>query len=191
MNPITHFLTGWVLANAANLNRRERALVTAAGVIPDIDGAGILAEVLTSNSDHPLLWWSEYHHMLGHNLVFGIMVTAGVLAAHRKWKIALLAFLSFHLHLFEDLIGARGPDDYQWPIPYFYPFSKTFELTWSGQWALNAWPNFLITGILLASTFYLAWKRAYSPLEMISSRADKIFVMTLRNRVPYKESAES
>jgi hypothetical protein len=158
-----------------------------AGVIPDIDGAGIVAEVLTSNSNHPLLWWSEYHHVLGHNLAFGIVVTGAVLLAARKWKTALLAFLSFHLHLFEDLIGARGPDGYQWPIPYFYPFSKTFELTWNGQWALNAWPNFLITGILLATTFYLAWKRAYSPLEMISARSDQAFVKTLRNRVPYHE----
>jgi hypothetical protein len=47
MSPITHFFTGWVLSNSANLSRRERALVTAAGVVPDIDGLGIIAEVLT------------------------------------------------------------------------------------------------------------------------------------------------
>src|SRR5207237_8183208 len=38
MSPATHFLTGWVLANTASLNRRERALVTLAGVVPDIWG---------------------------------------------------------------------------------------------------------------------------------------------------------
>src|SRR2546421_7942338 len=47
MNPVTHFLAGWLLANAAPLECKERALVTLAGVIPDLDGLGIVAEVLT------------------------------------------------------------------------------------------------------------------------------------------------
>jgi hypothetical protein len=52
----------------------------------------------------------------------------------------------------------------------------------SGQWQLNAWPNFVITGILLIAMFYLAWKRGYSPLEMISRKGDAAFVDTLRHR---------
>jgi hypothetical protein len=32
-------------------------------------------------------------------------------------------------------------------------------------------------------TFYLAWERGYSPLEMISKRADVAFVAALRQRV--------
>ena len=28
MSPVTHFLTGWVLANSARLERRDRMLVT-------------------------------------------------------------------------------------------------------------------------------------------------------------------
>ena len=70
MSPITHFLLGWTVASAApSLNRRERAVVTIAGVIPDIDGLGIVAEILTRNSERPLNWWSEYHHAL-HNIGF-------------------------------------------------------------------------------------------------------------------------
>jgi inner membrane protein len=30
--------------------------------------------------------------------------------------------------------------------------------------------------------FYLAWKRGYSPLEMISTKANDAFLCTLRNR---------
>jgi len=45
MSPITHFLLGWIVANTDRLNRRERALVTVAGVIPDLDGAGVVAEL--------------------------------------------------------------------------------------------------------------------------------------------------
>jgi len=75
MSPVTHLLVGWLTANAVELNRRERACVTLAGVIPDVDGLGIVAEVVTKDSAHPLTWWSDYHHLLGHNLGFCLFVT--------------------------------------------------------------------------------------------------------------------
>jgi inner membrane protein len=184
MSPVTHFLTGWVLASTADLNRRDRALVTIASVIPDVDGLGAIADVLTRNSQHPLDWFGRYHHSL-HNLGFALLIglAAYVLGTQRN-KVAVLAFLSFHLHLLEDLLGARGPEGYQWPIPYLMPFSKALDLTWHGQWALNAWPNFAITLTLLIVTFYLAWQRGYSPLEMFSLKADAAFVRALRRRFP-------
>jgi hypothetical protein len=182
MNPVTHFLTGWVFANTASLNRRERVLVTLASVVPDIDGVGVIAEVLTRDSPHPLEWFSTYHHAL-HTLAFSLVVSgAAFMVAKQRWKLAALTFLSFHLHLLEDLAGARGPDGYQWPIPYLMPFCHAGTLTWDGQWALNAWPNFLITGVLLMATFYLSWMRGYSPIEMVSLKADSAFVGALRNR---------
>lgn len=123
MSPITHLLISWVVADADNLNKRERAIVTLAGLVPDIDGIGIVAEVLTQQSDRPLTWWTDYHHMLGHNLSFSLVVAAvSVALATKRWKTAALAFLTFHLHLLCDLVGARGPDGYQWPIPYLLPF---------------------------------------------------------------------
>lgn len=184
MSPATHFLTGWVLANSASLSRRERALVTFACVVPDVDGLGIVADYLTRNSRDPLDWFSTYHHSL-HTLPFAVVVAAVSFAlAAQRWKTAGLAFLSFHLHLVEDLLGSRGPDGYQWPIPYFMPFSRMCELSWHGQWALNGWPNFVLTIALLLMTFYLAWSRGFSPLEMISLQADRAFVAALRRRVP-------
>jgi len=184
MSPVTHFLTGWVFANCFNLKRKERALVTLASVAPDIDGLGIIPELLTRNSAHPLLWFSLYHHSL-HNLTFALVVAviAFVLATQR-WKTGLLALLSFHLHLFEDVLGSRGPEGYQWPISYLAPFSSTAELTWRGQWELNAWPNVLITIALLLITCWLAWRRGLSPLEMISAKSDSALVMALRHRFP-------
>ena len=47
MNPVSHLLTGWVVANTVDLKARDRALVTLAGVVPDIDGLGLVAEILT------------------------------------------------------------------------------------------------------------------------------------------------
>lgn len=184
MSPVTHFLTGSVFANLASLGRRDRALVTIACVAPDVDGLGIIAEYLTRHSQHPLEWFSTYHHSL-HSLPFAVVVTAASFAlATQRWKAAGLAFLSFHIHLLEDLLGSRGPDGYQWPIPYLMPFSRACGLIWHGQWALNAWPNFAITISLLLMTFYLAWSRGFSPLEMVSLKADAAFVAALRKRIP-------
>ena len=185
MSPITHLLVGWVTANSAKLNRRERAVVTIAGIIPDADGLGLIAEVATRHSSHPRLWWSEYHHVLGHNIGFCLVVTAvGFVLATKRRLTATLVCVSFHLHLLGDLAGARGPDGDQWPIPYLLPFSRAWQWTWSGQWALNSWPNMLLTALLLVATLRLAWQRGFSPLELISTRVDRVFVDTLRHRFP-------
>jgi inner membrane protein len=190
MSPVTHFFTGWAIANSVpSLKRRDRALITLAGVAPDIDGLGIVPELLTRHSAHPLDWFSLYHHRL-HNLAFAIAVTAVTLVvANRTWLTGAMAFASFHVHLFEDVIGARGPDGYQWPIPYLSPFSHAANVTWSHQWALNAWPNFAITIALVLIALCLAWARGFSPLEMISKRADSAFAEVLRARFPHRQNA--
>jgi hypothetical protein len=186
MNPVTHLLLGWTVASAdRSLVRKERAAITFAGIAPDLDGLGLVAELLTRGSRHELLWWSNYHHTALHNLLFAVVVSTGCFyATGKRWRTALLAIISFHIHLIGDLLGARGPENDHWPIPYFMPFSDSWQWIWEGQWELNAWPNFMITGLLLALIFYLAWKRGYSPLEMISNKLDQGFVGALRNRFP-------
>ncbi len=220
MSPVTHFFAGWLLTSVSptgrptTLTRREKALVVAAAVAPDIDGLGIIPELLTRNTSHPLLWFSEYHHSL-HTLAFALLCTAaayiiaGRLAPARTfptssavsdftfcpairepqpsirrspnhpWLTALLVFISFHLHLLCDLIGARGPDGDQWPIPYLKPFSNSVQLAWHGQWALNAWQNFAITGFLLLVTFWIARKYGSSPVELVSERGNGHFVLAV------------
>src|SRR5580692_12394646 len=108
MSPVTHFFTGWVFANCFNLGRRDRALVTLACVAPDVDGLGIIPELLTRNSSHPLLWFTLYHHSL-HTLAFALAVAVvSFVLARQRWRTAWLALLSFHLHLWEDMAGSRG-----------------------------------------------------------------------------------
>lgn len=183
MNPVTHLLASWLVANTTDLNRRDRAIVTIAGIVPDMDSFGIIPEMLTRNSAHPLRWWTDYHHVIGHNIGFALLVAVvGFLLSARRWKTALLVFVSFHIHLLGDLLGARGPEGYQWPIPYLLPFSDSLQLAWPGQWALNAWPNLLITAMALALTLLLAAWKGFSPLEIISVSADKKFIETLRRR---------
>ena len=103
MSPITHFLTGWMVANLAKLARKDRAIVTLACVVPDVDGLGIIPELLTRNSSHPLLWFTLYHHSL-HTLAFALAVAVvSFVLARQRWRTAWLALLSFHLHLLEDM----------------------------------------------------------------------------------------
>lgn len=200
MSPVTHFFAGWLLAAPTRLSRREKAAVVFAGVAPDLDGLGAVPELLTRNSSHPLLWFSEYHHTL-HTLAFALVVAAAAwlcscgpdgfafsqrvqkpTATSIPWITALLAFLSFHLHLFCDLIGSRGPDGYSWPIPYLSPFSRKLQLSWHGQWALNGWQNIAITCMLLFLTLWIAWSKGSSPLELFSYRANSRLVDSLRRR---------
>lgn len=183
MNLITHALVGWTVANSSRaLSKRDMFVITCAGVIPDIDGLGAPVEMLTRNSSNPLLWWTEYHHGF-HTLLFcAIVCVAASFFGRRKVLTAFLAAVSFHLHIIGDILGARGPDGYQWPIPYLRPFSEAWQFAWEGQWELNAWPNIAITIILLAITFRLAWLRGYSPVCLFSEKADKVFVETIRKR---------
>ncbi len=212
MSPVTHFFAGWILASVSPtgkplpLTRREKALVVAAAVAPDLDGLGIIPELLTRHSSHPLLWFSQYHHSL-HSLAFAIVCTVTAFFIARPfadfafgpairgpqpsdrspshpWLTAMLVFISFHLHLLCDLVGARGPDGYQWPIPYLKPFSDAWQLTWHGQWALNGWQNFVITGLLLLATFWIAWKYGSSPVELVSERWNGAFADALRKNLP-------
>ncbi len=191
MSPITHFFLGWAVANSApSLGKRERALVAWASVVPDFDGLGIVADRLTRNTAQPLNWWGDYHHTFAHNVGFAVVLAliAAILAKQRV-KTTLLVLLSFHLHLLADLVGARGPDGDHWPIPYLLPFSNQVQLVWSGQWALNAWPNMVITAVLIGIMLLLARRRGFSPLEMVSSTADALFVRALRTRFPLKTAS--
>jgi inner membrane protein len=95
MSPATHLLASGVLAGFSRLDHRGRVAIMLAGIVPDIDGLGIVPEVLTRHSAHPLLWFSEYHHHL-HTLLFAVIVTL-IAAAFCKprFTVALFALLSF------------------------------------------------------------------------------------------------
>lgn len=183
MSPVTHLLVGWSIANAAPLNRRERALVTVAGVIPDADGFGLVVDFASRGWQQPTELWAKFHHVLGHNLGLALLCClCCLLLAKKRLLTALLAFVAFHAHLLGDLVGARGPDGEQWPIHYLWPFADLPQWTWRGQWALNAWPNFALTAVLLVLLFYLAWSRGYSLLGLLSTRLDGHLVTALRQR---------
>jgi inner membrane protein len=182
MSPATHLLASGVLAGFSRLDPRGRMAIMLAGIAPDIDGLGIIPELLTRHSSHALLWFSEFHHQL-HTLLFAVIIAAAAIVFCReRFRTALFVLASFHLHLLCDLAGARGPDGDPWPIPYLSPFTQTHAWQWSGQWPLNGWQNFAITGILLLATFWLAVRNGHSVVELFSKKADARFVAAVKQR---------
>lgn len=182
----THFFAGWLVATTVeDLTSRERAFVAFAGVIPDVDGLGILAEWFTRDSSHPLTWYSDYHHVLGHNLAFGIAVSALVWTLSRRsqrWRVALLALVAFHLHLLGDIAGSGSLDGYRWSVPYLWPFSHALDVTWAGGWPLSSWQNTAITIALMLAIVTVSWRVGYSPAILVNRKADAVFIASLRAR---------
>ena len=153
MSPVTHFLAGWAAANTVTLGRRDRLIVTLSGIAPDFDALGIVGNLATRGSENPVYWWEEYHHVLGHNIGFALALTiVTLLAAKRRFTAALLVFASVNIHLLADLVGARGPDGYQWLIPYLEPFSSATNLTGEGERVFNTTATFTRPGAQQMST---------------------------------------
>jgi len=185
MSPITHFLAGWALAERFAADRRSRLFVTLVGVVPDLDGLGVVIDSANRVLGRPESdWFSTVHHFLLHGL-FGALLALGVCVAFgaRRWSLLFLILLSYHLHLLCDLVGSRGPIPGEiWPIQYWAPFTRAGTISWSGQWALNAWPNIVLTIVLLVWALARAVRRGFSPVSLFSPTADAIVVATLRQR---------
>ena len=97
---------------------------------------------------------------------------------------------AFHFHLLCDIVGAMGPDGYQWPVYYFYPLNE-HGIVWSGQWQINAWPNLAFTLVLLVIFLFQIARTGFSPLGLISAKADKALVDTLRKRFGMQDESSS
>jgi inner membrane protein len=185
VSPITHLLASWTLSEFTGLPRRDRHLVAWCGVLPDLDGMGVLLDLA-----HRILgraesgWYEAYHHSLLHGLAGALLIPA-ILAIFGTRRIALFLWgvLAIHVHLFCDLLGSRGPTAQDiWSIPYFAPFSSAWTLSWKGQWALDAWPNLAITVSLLGFVFVRAASGGDSPLTLVSEASNGVFVSAVQYR---------
>jgi hypothetical protein len=183
MSPLTHLLGSWLLAAKGTRNAQDCRLVTLAGVVPDLDGAGLLLDIADSLSGRPVHFhYLAWHHFVLHGLPAAIVLAllAGALARD-KARVVFLCLLVFHLHLLCDLVGSRGPDPADiWTIAYLGPFSHDWTFGWSGQWPLHAWPNRVTTLFLLGLALWLPLRLGYSVVGVFSSRADRAVVAVLQ-----------
>ena len=94
----------------------------------------------------------------------------------RRWP-----FVVFHFHLLCDIVGSRGPTpDDLWPIFYFGPISRNPMIIWKRQWALDAWPNRLLSVFLFFWAIGLALRLGDSVVGVFNRRADVAVVAILR-----------
>jgi inner membrane protein len=184
MSPATHLFASWLVAAAATDNARDRRVVTLCGIAPDLDGLGVAWDLARQawQGGQDFQLYQQYHHFLLHGALAAVVLSAlAACLARRRWRVAGLAFLLVHLHLLCDLLGSRGPSAADvWPIWYLAPFSHAWTYAWAGQWALDSWPNRLLSVALFAACFGVAIRRGYSVVELIGSRADGVFVSVVR-----------
>lgn len=185
MAPLTHFLGSWLVASVAADNHRDRTLITLAGVLPDADGLGIVADMahnLATSQEPTFHHYQQYHHLLLHGWPGAILISLILTGfARKKPRVLLWCLVAFHLHLLCDLLGSRGPDVGDlWPICYSEPLFRHPIWFWKGQWKLDGWQNQIITLALFCVSIWVAVKRGYSFVEVVSERADKAFVQVLR-----------
>lgn len=175
----------WLVAAVAVKNPRDRRLVTLAGILPDADGLGIVADIfqaLASGRETSFQNYARFHHLWCHGwpaaLVFAV-VLAGF--ARQRWRVALWCLVTFHLHLLCDLLGSRGPAPADlWPICYGEPLFHHPIWFWKHQWRLDGWQNMVIFLVVFALAIGVALRRGFSFVEVFSRRADAVFVRVLR-----------
>ena len=161
MNPITHAEISWIIANIPqNITTRERGLIFLAGIICDLDGLGILFDINL---------YAKYHHILSHNLLFGIIISLifPIFANKNKFLVGIFSFIAFHIHIICDLLGSGN-----WPIAYLWPFSKRFYY-FKYHWGLFSWQNLLISIIAAFLILAIAIICKRTPLELISKNIDE------------------
>ncbi len=183
MSPTSHLLASWIIAAKTTDNTRDCRLATLAGILPDVDGLGLIVDLAgPAFGLRPTQLYARYHHYLLHG-AFGAVVIIGVLAcfAKRPLRVALIALVLFHLHLVCDLVGSRGPaPEDLWAIYYFGPFDRDPMWLWKGQWRLDGWQNKLIFVGLFGWAMWLATGVGHSFVGVFNRRLDAVFVGVLR-----------
>jgi hypothetical protein len=167
VSSVVHLELSWLCAQPL-ARRRDRILVSVAGVLPDLDGLSALGGIDA---------YARWHHRLTHG--YPAALATGVLCAvlaHDRVRTTLLGLFTFHLHLACDLLGSGA-----WSILYFWPTSER-EWFWGGSWELASWQNAVIgvaaTALCLAGALW--WGRTV--VEVFSRTADAAVVKALRAR---------
>lgn len=167
-----HLALSW-LAGSPLAGRRDRVLVAWAGVVPDLDALSLLGGAEA---------FGRYHHILTHGLPAALLTAALCCAAARaRWKVLLLSFLTFHLHLACDLVGS-GVQHQPWSISYLWPFSNA-EYSVNFGWDLASIQNGVIwiAAVVLTAWIGVRWGRTFCE-AFLPLRADAAIVAALRKR---------
>jgi len=183
LSPATHLLGSWIIAAKTTGNARDCRLVTLAGILPDADGVGLIADIISGLfGGRQTHLYGHYHHYLLHGALGGILIAALVTGfARQRWRVLLPALLVFHLHLLCDFVGSRGPaPEDLWPVFYFGPFDKDPMWVWRGQLRLDGWFNRGLSAALFLWALWLPVRLGHSVVGVFNRRVDQVFVGVLR-----------
>jgi hypothetical protein len=175
MHAPVHLALSW-LAGYHLEERRDRRLVTWAGVVPDLDALSLLGGVAA---------YSQYHHVLAHGLLAAVVGTGlWTVLARKRGQVLFWSLVTFHLHLVCDLLGS-GRD---WAIVYWWPFSRSEFMSPYG-WPLASPQNAFVWLGAVAATIWIALQRGRTFGEaFLPARADAAVAATLRKLLRRKES---
>lgn len=169
MHVQTHIMSGWCVGNWLSLTPRQRLCCMIATSIADLDGLSLLL-------GQEAYW--NWHHKLGHNLAFAVLVSAVLAAWSASRFFGFIVYLAFaHLHLLLDYFGS-GPG---WPLYYLWPFSSDFIVN-GNAWEFYSWQNISAAAVLFVLTLFIAVRCGRTPLECIMQDLDREIVRWLRQR---------
>ncbi|MFQ5571962.1 MAG: metal-dependent hydrolase [Rhodothermales bacterium] len=167
-HPITHALVGWVVAHLGRADRPTRVWCLLASLAPDLDGISLV---------FGLDAYGRYHHLLTHNLLFGVVVTLGSTCwVGRRLVPLALVFAAFLSHLVGDYFGSGG-----WGLWPYLPFSDRLYAC-DCAWKLVSWQNFLITLGAMGVAVRVAIHQGRTPLEFVHAGLEQAVVNTLQLR---------
>ncbi len=170
MHAPIHLALSWLVASRLP-ERRDRVLVTWAGVVPDADAFSYFFGIEA---------YSEYHHVLTHGILAAAVVSvAFALFGRQRLKVLWLSLATFHLHLLCDLVGS-GAHGEPWSIAYLWPFSRR-EIIAPYSWDLASPQNAFVWLGAIAFTIWIALRYGRTFAEtFLPARADAAVVRTLR-----------
>ncbi len=173
----THILASWCIGSALRLTPRERFFCMAAGAMADLDGLSMLGGEAA---------FAQWHHVLGHNVFFGLLLATILAAASTHRLKAMVVYLVlFHLHLVMDYYGSG----FAWRIHYLWPWQETGWRSAYG-WPLTSWQNKLAAVVCIGWTIIIAVRAGRTPFELLPA-VDRQVVTVFRKWFGRRRAASS
>ena len=173
MYPETHLLASWVIGAKTTDNARDCRLIALAGILPDVDGLGLIADMATQALGmKKTLFYEHYHHYLLHGAFGAFCHSAHVFCLTDKWRVALLALIVVHRHLLCDFVGSRDLNPKTFGRSSLGPFTKIRCGFGRDSYAWTAGPIGCCPPGLFLWALWLAVPRGYSFVGVFSKRLD-------------------
>lgn len=178
MGPGSHLQIGYLIANAASLNTRDRRLVMLAGVAPDVDGVVGIFDIVREGRllDCSYSTFHALHHTFGHNVFFGVFgaLLLGAAAAGAKGRVFWLCLAAMASHYAADAVAADYPLNLLWPLGG--DMEPIPILLGASPWVVKYVIQFSLMIVILALCAWMVARTHRTPVEVLSPQLDRFLV---------------